>query len=199
VHQARSLLFVLLLVVLTGCEGARPIEDVSIPENPPDFSIPDSTLATLVRAIHDRSTTNFGLVFADTVLEAHEFHAVFDSIDIIEWHSAGHPTYPQDWRRHDEMAFFPNFVANFPDQLYDTYFTVDDARGGKINIGGPTQMQIWNMHYRVWAGSTPVAAGSAGLTFERIGLASEYKLTYWEDRRDTVNVRSWGKHRLEGR
>ena len=97
-HQARSLLFVLLLVVLTGCEGARPIEDVSIPENPPDFSIPDSTLATLVRAIHDRSTTNFGLVFADTVLEAHEFHAVFDSIDIIEWHSAGHPTYPQDWR-----------------------------------------------------------------------------------------------------
>jgi len=33
----------------------------------------------------------------------------------------------------------------------------------------------------------------------RVGLAGEYRITYWEDHRDTVNVRSWGKHRLEGR
>jgi hypothetical protein len=44
-----------------------------------------------------------------------------------------------------------------------------------------------------------VAAGSAGLTFERVGVGGEYKLTHWEDHRDTVNVRSWGNHRLEGR
>jgi len=152
-----------------------------------------------VRAIRDRSTTNFGLALADTLIENREFHAVFDPADIIEWQAAGHPNYPSDWRRNDELTLFPQFVANFPDSRYETYFTVDDNRGGKENLGGPTQAQYWNMHYRVWSGSIPVAAGSAGLLFERVGLAGEYRITYWEDHRDTVNVRSWGKHRLEGR
>lgn len=202
--RQKSLLPILaaLLVALSGCGmfSTRPAEPPGGggPVVPPNFTTIDSTLATIVRAIHDRSTTNFGLALADTLLENREFHAVFDPADIIEWTSAGHPA-PTDWRRNDELTLFPQFVANFPDQLYDTYFFVDEDRGGKINIGGPTQMEIWNMHYRVWAGSIPVAAGSAGLTFERVGLGSEYKLTYWDDHRDTTNVRSWGKHRLEGR
>jgi len=200
-HRGRSLILLLLLLVAPGCDDSHPTEEeIQIVDPlPPNFSSPDSTLASLARALHYRSTTNFSLVFADTMIERREFHAVFDSIDIIEWVSTGHSTYPSDWRRDDEVAFFPNFVASYPDAFYDTYFTVDDARGGKINVGGPTQMEIWNMHYRVWAGATPVAAGSAALKFERIGLAGEYKLTYWDDHRDTTNVRSWGKHRLEGR
>jgi len=191
-----------LLVALAGCgmfstrPAAPPGGDVQVP---PDFTSPDSLLATLVRAIRDRSTTNFGLALADTLIENREFHAVFDPADIIEWQAAGHPNYPSDWRRNDELTLFPQFVANFPDSRYETYFTVDDNRGGKENLGGPTQAQYWNMHYRVWSGSIPVAAGSAGLLFERVGLAGEYRITYWEDHRDTVNVRSWGKHRLEGR
>ena len=192
-----------LLVALSGCGmfSTRPAEAPGGggPGVPPNFTTPDSTLATIARAIHDRSTTNFGLALADTLIELREFHAVFDPADLIEWTSSGHPDYPHDWRRTDELTLFPQFVANFPDQLYDTYFFVDEDRGGKINVGGPTQMEIWNMHYRVWAGTTPVAAGSAGLTFERVGLSGEYKLTYWDDHRDTTNVRSWGKHRLEGR
>ena len=191
-----------LLVALAGCGmfSTRPAQPPgSEIQVPPDFTSPDSLLATMVRAIRDRSTTNFGLALADTLIENREFHAVFDPADIIEWQAAGHPNYPSDWRRNDELTLFPQFVANFPHSRYETYFTVDDNRGGKENLGGPTQAQYWNMHYRVWSGSIPVAAGSAGLLFERVGLAGEYRITYWEDHRDTVNVRSWGKHRLEGR
>jgi hypothetical protein len=195
----RALLLLFLILVAPGCDDSDPtkVED-PIVDPIANFTSPDSTLATFVRAVHNRSTTVFGLTLADTLTEGRDFHAVFDSVDIVDW-LATHPTFPQDWRRADEVAFFPNFVANYPDALYDTYFTVDEPRGGKIIFGGPTQKQIWNMHYRVWAGTTPVAAGSAGLTFERVGLSGDFKITYWDDHRDTTNVRSWGKHRLEGR
>ena len=196
----------LLLALALACAGCglfstRPAE----PPNddsagvPPNFTTPESTLATLTRAIHDRSITNFGQALADTLLEGREFHAAYDPADVIEWQNQGHPTYIVDWRRNDELNLFPQFVASFPEALYDTYFTIDNDRGGIINIGGPTQQVIYNLHYRVWAGTIPVAAGTAGITFERVGLATEYKITYWDDHRDTVNVKSWGKHRLEGR
>jgi hypothetical protein len=164
---------------------------------PPSFAIPESTLATMARAIHDRSNSNFGQCLADTLLEQREFHAVFDPADLALYLQT-HSTAPADWRRENELTFFNQFVANF-DANYDTYFTVDDDRGGITNLGGPTQKQIWNMHYRVWAGTIPVVAGSAGLTFERIGLGSDYKITYWEDHRDTSNVVTWGTRRLNGR
>jgi hypothetical protein len=163
----------------------------------PDFTSPESTLATLARAIREQSPTNYGQALADTLLEEREFHAVFDPADIslyLQTHSSL-PT--DDWTRDDELTFFPQFISRF-EALYDTYFTVDEARGGIINIGGATQKQIWNMHYRVWAGPTPVAAGSAGITFERVGLAGNFKITYWEDHRDTTNVRTWGLARLNG-
>lgn len=195
----RRFLPFLVLACLFGCETKSP--EAPTYGDPPatNFTRPESTLATLARAVHDRSITNYGQCFADTLLEGREFHAVHDQADVLFWQNAGHPITIVDWRRNDELTLFPQFVANYPDFFYDTYFTIDDSRGGVVDIGGPTQKQVWNMHYRVWAGTTPVAAGSAGLTFERVGLATEYKITYWEDRRDTVNVRTWGLHRLEGR
>jgi hypothetical protein len=150
-----------LLVALAGCGmfSTRPAQppggDIQVP---PDFTSPDSLLATLVRAIRDRSTTNFGLALADTLIENREFHAVFDPADIIEWQAAGHPNYPSDWRRNDELTLFPQFVANFPDSRYETYFTVDDNRGGKRTWVVRRRRKYWNMHYRVWSGSIPVAA-----------------------------------------
>jgi hypothetical protein len=198
----KLLLLIVLALSAAGCglfstkPAEPPVGNIGVP---PNFTVPESTLATFARAIHDRSITTFGQALADTLLEGREFHATYDPADIIEWQNAGHPNYIVDWRRNDELTLFPQFIANFPDAFYDTYFTVDEDRGGIINLGGTTQKQIWNLHYRVWAGATPVAAGSAGITFERVGLAGEYKMTFWEDHRDTTNVRSWGKHRLEGR
>jgi hypothetical protein len=195
-------MLIALALSCTGCglfSTKTPDPPVNTIGVPPNFTSPESTLATLTRAIHDRDITNFGQALADTLLEGREFHAAYDPADIIEWQNQGHPTYIVDWRRGNELAFFPQFVANFPDNFYDTYFTIDNDRGGIINIGGPTQQVIYNLHYRVWAGTTPVAAGTAGITFERVGLATDYKITYWDDHRDTVNVKSWGKRRLEGR
>ena len=164
---------------------------------PPNFTSPESTLATFARAVHFRDVTNFGLALADTAGDGREFHAAFDPADIIEWTSSGHPTYPADWRRSDELTLFPQFVANYPDALYDVFFTVDTDRGGIVDIG--PNAKIYNLHYRVWAGNQAVAAGTAGIQIERVGLAGDFKMTYWDDHRDTTNVRSWGKHRLEGR
>jgi hypothetical protein len=199
----RLFLLIALALACAGC-GLFSTRTPDPPDNTgpgvqPNFTSPESTLATLTRAIHDRDITNFGQALADTLLEGRDFHAAYDPADIIEWQNQGHPTYIVDWRRSNELAFFPQFVANFPDNRYDTYFTIDNDRGGIINLGGPTQQVIYNLHYRVWAGTTPVAAGTAGITFERVGLATDYKITYWDDHRDTVNVKSWGKRRLEGR
>lgn len=196
-------LFVIALATALACAGCglfstRPAQPPGGGETvSPNFTVPESTLATLSRAVHDQSTTNYGLCFADTLLELREFHAVFDPAD-VSLYLQSHPSIPDDWRREDEIRFFPQFISNF-EVAYTTYFTVDNDRGGITNVGGPTQKQIWNMHYRVWAGVTPVVAGSAGITFERIGNASDYKITYWEDHRDTTNVRTWGLARLNGR
>src|SRR5262245_31860514 len=104
-----TLLLVLALsgcaLVAFGCSTRKPEEPVVGPEPPaPSFVLPESTLVTLVRAIHDRSITNFGLVLADTLLEGREFHSTYDPADLIEWQTQGHPAYIVDWRKTDEMT-----------------------------------------------------------------------------------------------
>jgi hypothetical protein len=202
-HLRRHLLLLALALATLGTAGCGlfstgvpdpPFVDAGIP---PNFTTPESTLATIARAIGSRSATNYGQALADTILESREFHAAFDPADIAVYLQT-HPSAPADWRREAELSFFNQFVANF-EQRYDTYFFVDEERGGIIDIGGATQKKIYNMHYRVWAGSNAVVAGSAGINFERVGLGGEYKITYWEDHRDTANVRTWGSARLLGR
>jgi len=188
----RFLPFVFLL--LTGCSNNadNPVDPGYWDPHSPTFTSPDSTLATLARAVHDRSVTNYGLCFADTLLEGREFHASFDPAD-----GASYPGVIGPWRRNEEIAFFPGFVAVYPNELYETEFTIDNDRGGILNIGGPTELQIWNVRYRVRAGTTPVVGGGAMLRFERIGPAREFKITYWQDRRDIMTAITWGKRRLD--
>jgi len=163
-----------------------------------DFTSPESTMATLARAVHDRSNTVYGECMPDTNLEQRDFHAVFDPSDLIAFEQTGGQP-PVDWRKEQELTFFSQFVAYLPNAQYDVFFSLDPGNGAINNVGGPTLKVIYNEHYRVWAGASPVCAGAAYLTFERVGGSTEYKLTYWEDRRDTTNVRTWGAARLTGR
>ncbi|MGH7725212.1 MAG: hypothetical protein ACREOU_07250 [Candidatus Eiseniibacteriota bacterium] len=163
---------------------------------PPDFTTPESTLATLARSVHDRNVTNYGQCIADTVLESREFFQEFDPADATAW-LENHPDLPVPWIRERELTFFNQFIANsdFSGNFYDVYFSPDPR--GDVNISD--SKRILNRIYRVWSGNSPVCAGSAGFTLERIGLAGDFKITYWEDRRDTADVRTWGTARLNGR
>jgi len=195
-----ALFFVVL--ALAGC-GLFSTRTPTAPgggsgELTPNFSLPESTLATLVRSVHFRNTTNYGLCLADTSGEQREFHSSFDPSDLTAFEQSG-GTPPAVWTRAQELSFFPQFVAYLPNAAYDVYLSVDTDRGGIVDVGGATQKKIYNLHYRVWSGASPVCAGSAGIALERVGGSGEYKMTYWEDRRDTANVRTWGAARLNGR
>jgi hypothetical protein len=203
-HKVRPTLALLALAVALGASGCGLFK-TQTPESPtggggglpPNLSIPESTLATMQRSIGSRNTTNFIQCLADTLLDFREFHATFDPSDLVEFSQSGR-TPPADWVTKNEQTFLPQFFAYDTNTFYTLYFTVDNERGGITDLGGATQKKVYNLHYRVWAGANPVAIGSAGLTFERIGANSDYKVTFWEDRRDTTTGRTWGKARLNG-
>ena len=201
-RQLDSLRFAAILALCLGALGCtrqvvQPVVQPG-PEHSPGFAVPESTLLSLAKAVHDRDATLYGLCFADTVAEQREFHAVFDSADMVAFEQSGGVP-PYDWTRAQELTFFPQFVAYLPNALYDVVFTLDTIRGGIIDFGGPTHEWIYHEHYRVWSGLTPVCAGRAAITLEFVGATAEYKITFWADERDTANVRTWGAARLNGR
>src|SRR5262249_41466003 len=147
---------------------------------------PESTLATLALAVHERSPSVYGQCLADTTIEGRDFHAAFDPSDLIAFAQTG-GTPPTDWTRASQLSFLPQFLSYLTNAKYDVTFRLDTGPGSIVDLGGPTQKKIYNEHYRVFAGSSPVCAGAAYLSFERVGQAGEYRLTYWEDRRDTTN------------
>jgi len=193
-------------VVLGASAAGCGLFKTQTPESPtggggelaPNFSLPESTLATMQRSLNKRNTTNFILCLADTLLDFREFHATFDPSDITQFAQSGRIP-PSDWITKNEQTFLPQFLTYDTNGFYDLYFRLDTDRGGITDYGGPTQKKVYSLHYRVWAAGNPVAAGSAGLTFERIGANSDYKVTFWEDHRDTADVRTWGTARLNGR
>jgi hypothetical protein len=188
-----------LTAIATGCteKPTRPAASPG-PFIHTTFVAPESTLATLALAVHARNTLVYGLCFADTAVEGRDFHATFDPADLTAFEQSG-GVVPLDWHRTSELSFFPQFVAYDLNTRYDVEFRLDAGPGNIVDVGGATQKKIYNEHYRVWAGVPPVCAGAADLTFERVGAAGEYRLTLWADRRDTVNVRTWGMARLVGR
>jgi hypothetical protein len=181
-----------------GCtqKTVQPVIRVGPPPQP-GFAAPESTLLSLAKAVHDRDPSLYGLCFADTVAEQREFHAVFDSADAVAFEQSGGVP-PYDWTRAQELTFFPQFVAYLPNALYDVFLALDPDLG-IIDFGGPTQKLIYHEHYRVWSALTPVCAGRAAITLERVRGTAEYKITFWADERDTANVRTWGAARLNGR
>lgn len=163
-----------------------------------NFTVPESTLATMERAFFHKSTDVYSHCLADSNLEQRDFHATFDPSDLTAAEQNG-ITPPPDWNREEEMSFFPQFAAYNPNANYDLSLFLESGSGAIENIGGPTQKVIYHEHYRVFAGASAVCAGLAGITLERVGASSQYKVTFWEDRRDTANVRTMGTARLNGK
>ncbi len=199
-----ALAFPALLAALALAGAGCGLFDTAQPEPPtggpapipPDFTLPESTLATLARSVNGRSVTDYGQCFADTVLEGRGFFQEFDPADATAWLET-HPDLPVPWLRERELTFFNQFIANpaFSGNFYIVNLFPDPR--GDINVSD--SKRILNRIYRVWSGNAAVCAGSAGFTLERVGLAGDFKITYWEDRRDTADVRTWGTARLNGR
>jgi hypothetical protein len=201
---ARFLPWVVLALAVSAAAGCGlfstraptpPNGGQTIAEN---FTVPESTLATMQRAMHAKSPEVYGHCLADSSLEQRDFHSVFDPADLTAAEQTG-VIPPPDWNRDLELSFFPQFAAYNPNAAYDLYFKLDTSRGGIENIGGATQKVIYHEIYRVRAGASPVCAGAAGITLERVGASTQFKVTFWEDRRDTANVRTMGAARLNGR
>ena len=190
-----------LLAVLLGGSGcglfdtAQPEAPLDSDAIPPNFTLPESLLATLERAVETRSSSNYGQCFTDSVGNGDPgFYASFDPSDLAAWLQAGNPD-PGIWTRGRELVFFPQFMAFNPNAFYDLTLSADPR--GDFDLDASTK--LWNRRYRVFAAGSPVAAGSVGFTIQRVGLSGEWKIRFWEDRRDTADVRTWGTARLQGR
>jgi hypothetical protein len=185
----------LLFAVLAGCATDDPVGPPSGDPYPSvNFDLPESTLATLERSVEHRRVSDYALCLTDSVGRGEPgFYASFDPADLIEWLQAGNPP-PPTWTFQREVTFFPSFLAYVPGAFYA--MTLVPTRADELP---DADTRILHRSYRVFAGSAPVAAGEAVLTFRRVGLAGEWKIRFWEDRRDTSGVRTWGTARLEGR
>ena len=188
-----------LALAASGCglfETAQPEPPSNDAGIPPSFSLPESTLVTLERAVEGRSATNYALCLTDSLgLAEPGFYATHDPADLAAWLQAGNPD-PGIWTRERELTFFPQFIAYNPNAFYEVTFTQDPIRP---DVPLDANTEIWNRRYRVFAAGSPVVAGSASLTFARVGLSGEWKIKFWEDHRDTADVRTWGTARLNGR
>ena len=187
-------------VATGGCGLFTPAE----PEPPgggdegirlPNLTEPDSALYSLETGIEKQSPDLYRHAIAETtVVTDADFHAVFDPQDTLDYQISTGTLPPRDWTSRDEMSFFPYFASLQPVN-YDAYFTEDPDRPDQR---GP-DVSILYRRYRIWAGAQPLAVGLADLTFKRVGVNREWKLVYWEDRRDTSAsvVRSYGRRRLD--
>ena len=183
-------------VVAPGCglfSTAVPEPPTSGNTIPPaNFDVPESTLATLIRSVENRLTSDYKLCFTDSVgNDEPGFYASFDPSDLSDW-VQDHPP-PGIWTLDREIQFFPRFLAYNPNSFYD--MTVTTFRPD-LDLDPSTR--ILNRTYRVFASGSPVAAGAAVLTFKRVGLSGEWKISFWEDLVDTTDVRTWGVARLNG-
>jgi hypothetical protein len=168
-----------------------PTQGVQPP--PPNFVTPESTLATLERAVEFRQTDNYSRCFTDSVGNNEPgFYSSFDPSDLADWRQ-NNPD-PGIWTLERELQFFPRFLAYNPNAFYEVTFSTFQP-----DFDLAPDQRVLNRHYRVTAAGSPVAAGAAILIFQQVGLAQEWKIRFWEDLRDTADVRTWGTARLNGR
>jgi hypothetical protein len=181
--------FALVALAAAGC-AESPTVPVVRPAPSPRFVLPESTLATLERSVENRLTNDYALCFTDSLGDNEPgFYASFDPSDLADWLQNNPP--PGTWDLQRELRFLPRFLAYNTSAFYEVTF---DTLRPDFDI--PPDVKVLNRTYRVFAAGSPVAAGAAVLTFQRV--SGEWKIRFWEDLRDTAGVRTWGTARLHG-
>ena len=189
-----------VLVAATGCglfDTAQPQLPGGGPGGiPPDFTLPESTMVTLQRAIQTKNPNNYVLCFADTLIDSKGFHAAFDPADLLDYQTATGQPPPADWTLTQEKSFFNQFIGSLSGDP-EVQLRPDERPDGP----NTATLVFVNRKFRVYTGPSTAAASSIGLQMERVNLAGEWKITYWEDRRDSTSstVSTYGTRRLRGR
>jgi hypothetical protein len=173
-----------------GCDYFRPAE----PEPPPpgtvvlpDYSHPDSTLATIARAIADKGQTNGSSVYAGAFAESTSsstpaYHQFFWPEDAADWQGLGR-TVP-DWTLPLELIFY-NQVINLRSDLYHLEWAPDPPNPDDFR---PDQAFIHRRYVLTTATgdgtvSSTLAVGYADLTMA-LGPDGAWRIVIWQDRRD---------------
>lgn len=199
---------VLLLALLgAGCDSFRPAD----PEPPPvgtgfvpDYSQPDSTLATIAKAIADKGVTIGSVAYAGAFAESlgagaiAGFHHLFWPEDVASFQGAG-GTPPSDWGYALEQTFHSRFIRLRPDS-YRLEWVPDPPNPDDVSADEATI----HRHYRVTTHSfqgtqtSVLAVGFADLRLIRFSDGA-WRIVRWDDRRDSAadpNDLTFGRQRL---
>ncbi len=201
-------LAVVLLAALGGCNYFSPAQ----PESPtggasflPDYNSPDSTLATVAKAVGDKGrsvgASAYGGAFAESVTTASPagFHAFFWPADLAEWSQlTGHQA-PNDWGFDLELSFYSRFLRLRPDG-YHVEWNEDVLNPDNI----ASETATIHRHYLVTSfaadgtQTSVLAVGFADLTLLRFSDGN-WRIVRWDDRRDSKAdpaLLTWGRQRL---
>jgi hypothetical protein len=196
---------VALIALLAGCDFFRPAQ----PEAPtmaaflPDYRDPDSTLATIGRAIADKGVTIGGTAydgaFADSTTSSSPaaFHQFFSPEDLASWNG----TVPPDWGFELEQHFYTSFIRLRPDG-YNVAWVRDTLNPDDVDVGAG--VGTIHRHYFI----TTHSASGPQTSVQAIGFADlrmlrfsdgNWRIVLWNDRRDIradPNDPTLGRRRL---
>ena len=212
-HRAMVLGAAAVLAALTvapGCDYFKP----ATPETPqagtsvvPNYNQPDSTLDTVARAIADKGRSNgqsaYAGAFADTTVDAREFHAFFDTQTLARMAALG-ITPPLDWDHAHEANFYPRLVTLSSVPAGATYlfqWSKDETAEDDYQADTATLYREYRAIAILQGGQTQIfARGFAALTL--VHASSKWVIVRWQDReaadanRD-AGEESLGQRRLE--
>ena len=202
--SARAGIRILLVAAWIALSGAAcDLFTPATPEQPEgavivgNYTFPDSTLATIARAIRAKGNSGgadaYRLALADTTADRKNFYAFFDPLTLARFQSV-----PNPWTRVEEQVFYGRFAAANGNLAYDMKW----ADGTQTH--DPTDsLIVLDRKYQIFLRQTTgvvnvMAQGYAELHFWRSG--NNWVLMRWFDREDSTaaqGVKSYGHLRLE--
>jgi hypothetical protein len=179
-------------VTLCGCNYFKPTQ----PEAPsgeqtfvPNYSDPDSTLATIAKSIGDKGRTIGGVAYSNAFADSSTaggfagYHQFYDKLDVASWESASGRKAPE-WGFEQEQSFYNGFVQLRGDPFVCTW-APDDLNPDEVT----SNVVTIHRHYLIVSQAVDgtqtsfLARGYADLRMLRFpdGL---WRIVLWNDRRD---------------